>query len=233
MDTAKYWSGRSIAYKFVAFLGIILIGFLLSYQMAQGVEETKVEISCPSSVEPGETFLVDIEIHHVDYFDAANYDVTFDLNVLEVIGVLDGEIDGTIIPVDMWGYIPHDASSSGRIRLINNVPGVPGISGSGTLAQVYFKAIGVLGQTSTINVSDGVISNKFAEEIISLWIGDTVELSILGDVNGDGYVNSLDQTSIERIMLGLDGMTESADVNSDGILNALDMTSLDLIIMYG
>jgi hypothetical protein len=62
----------------------------------------------------------------------------------------------------------------------------------------------------------------------------TVETSgvIPGDANGDGLVNALDITKVERIIAGLDAETPGADANEDGSVNALDITMVEIIIAY-
>jgi hypothetical protein len=52
----------------------------------------------------------------------------------------------------------------------------------------------------------------------------------LGDVNGDGMVNVLDITTVERIIVELDAPTAGADVNQDGTINVLDITKIERII---
>jgi len=51
-----------------------------------------------------------------------------------------------------------------------------------------------------------------------------------GDANGDGSVNALDITKVERIIAGLDAQTPGADANQDGNVNALDITKVERII---
>jgi hypothetical protein len=60
----------------------------------------------------------------------------------------------------------------------------------------------------------------------------TVETSgvIPGDANGDGVVNALDITKVERIIAMLDAETPGADANQDGVVNALDITKVERII---
>ncbi len=58
----------------------------------------------------------------------------------------------------------------------------------------------------------------------------TVDGSLRGDANGDGAVNALDITKVERIIAGLDAQTAGADANQDGNVNALDITKVERII---
>jgi len=61
------------------------------------------------------------------------------------------------------------------------------------------------GDSSTISLSNGMLSNNLAEEIPTTWTGDSLDVtSVLpGDANGDGNVNALDITKVERIIAGL------------------------------
>ena len=54
---------------------------------------------------------------------------------------------------------------------------------------------------------------------------------IPGDANGDGEVNALDITKVERIIAALDAETPGADANQDGVVNALDITKVERIIV--
>jgi len=59
----------------------------------------------------------------------------------------------------------------------------------------------------------------------------TTELEVTpGDANGDGSVNALDITKVERIIAGLDAQTPGADANQDGNINALDITKVERLI---
>ncbi|MFC2019341.1 dockerin type I domain-containing protein [Chloroflexota bacterium] len=51
-----------------------------------------------------------------------------------------------------------------------------------------------------------------------------------GDANGDGKLDALDITKVERIVAGLDTETPGADANQDGSYNALDITKVERII---
>jgi hypothetical protein len=60
--------------------------------------------------------------------------------------------------------------------------------------------------------------------------GDSDTTVTPGDGNGDGSVNALDITKVERVIVGLDADTPGADANSDGNINAMDITKIELII---
>jgi hypothetical protein len=61
------------------------------------------------------------------------------------------------------------------------------------------------------------------------WNFTTASAVTPGDANGDGNVNALDITKVERIIAGLDTQTSGADANQDGNVNALDITKIERI----
>ena len=186
-----------------------------------------VSINAPATAAPDSDFTANVNISEVLDFDACNYDVSFDASVLRLDNVTSGLIDSTTIPVSIYNEI-----SSGTYRVVQNVEGTAGVSGSGYLAVLHFHVIGSAGDSSTISLSNGVLANNVAEEITATWVGDLVDItSVLpGDANGDGVVNALDITKVERIVAGLDAETPGADANQDGSINALDITKIEMII---
>ena len=135
-------------------------------------QEVTVSIDAPAEVAESTDFIARVSITEVTDFDACNYDVTYDPAVLEVTNVTDGIIDGTTIPVDMWGVI-----TSGTIRVIENVPGLSGVSGSGYLAEIHFHVVGEYCNTSDIAFSNGILSDNAANEISAIWVDDVVHVN--------------------------------------------------------
>ena len=178
-----------------------------------------------------EHFIAKVMVGNICNFDAANYDITYNPDVLEVIDVLDGEIGRTIIPVSIWGYISPDDVTSGRIRIINNVQWVPGVDGTGYLAEIEFKVISITVEATDLWIGDGILGDNQAMEIETIWLGTSISLYAAGDANVDGVINSLDLTKVERIILGIDIATLGADANIDGNINAMDLTKIEMIIV--
>lgn len=214
--------------------GIVYVVLNDSYDMDSVVKLVRlskptvtVTINAPEEVLEDSDFTVTVDISQVENFDACNYDVSFDPLVLQLDDVTSGLIGSTTIPVDFYNQI-----SSGTYRVIQNVPGLSGVSGSGYLAVWHFHAIGSGGDSSSITPSNGMLSNNSAEEIEATWVGDSVTITSIppGDANGDGNINALDVTKAERIIAGLDAETTGADANQDGNINALDITKIELII---
>jgi len=89
-----------------------------------------------------------------------------------LLTMMSGLIGSTTIPVDIYNEI-----TLGTYRVIQNVPGLSGVSGSGYLAVLHFHVIGSAGDSSTINLSNGMLSNNQAEEITATWTGDSASIS--------------------------------------------------------
>jgi hypothetical protein len=293
------------------------------------VTPVAVSIDAPDEAVPGSDFSVNVNIGEVTDFDAASYDVSFDSLVLRLDDVTSGLIGATEIPIDVYNEI-----GDGTYRVIQNVPGLAGVTGSGYLAVLHFHVVGVDGDSSDISLSNGVLSNNLAGEIAASWTGGSVNIADTtpptvtitplspdptdnstptftgsasdesnissveyrvddggwtaatasdgafdspdedytfttasladgehtvyvratdsagnttaegeyasdsftiqptapGDANGDGTVNVLDITRVERVITSLDAETPGSDANGDGVINVLDITSIERII---
>ena len=161
-------------------VGVILsLAIVLVPHFIASAQEISVSIDAPAEVGEGTDFIARVSITDVTNFDAANYDITYDPTILEVTDVTDGVIDGTAIPADMWDFVP--AKTQGNIRVINNVPGLPGVSGSGYLADIHFHVVGECCNASDITLSNGVLSDNTATEIPATWVGDSVHVNSVLD----------------------------------------------------
>jgi len=185
-----------------------------------------VTVNAPEEVAPGTDFTVTIDISEVDELNAVQYDISFDTSVLRLDDITAGTIDSTSVPVAGWNEI-----SPGTYRIVQSM-GLTSVSGSGSLAVLHFHAVGTLGSSTDITITNGILSNMAAEEIPATWIGDTVEISVIpGDADGNGTVNVLDMTKVARIILMLDEPTPGADADQNGQINVLDMTKIARIIL--
>ena len=153
------------------FLALCLILWLIPACVCGGQNNVTVSVEVANAISGSNDFIVKVNIGNVTNFDAANYDVTYDPAVLEVTDVTDGIIDNSTIPVAMWGLI-----KPGSLRVINNVPGLPGVSGSGYLAEIKFHVVGPTGNVSEINLSNGALSDASANEIPATWVGQWVHV---------------------------------------------------------
>ena len=128
--------------------------------------ETNVSITLPATVKCNEIFNGAAIIDQVDSLNACNYDIVFDSSLLEVLDVTRGNINAQDIPVDNWQEM-----EPGRIRIIQDLPGVDGLSGSGSLVNLTIRAKGLAGTTASVSLENGNISNANAEEILASWTG--------------------------------------------------------------
>jgi len=159
-------------YKLVfVVLAFVLAAGVLCVLIACGRSGVRVYIDAPTSAVPDSDFVAEVAITDVERFDAANYDVLFDSSVLEVTDVTAGLVDTDIIPVNQWGVV-----ASGTLRVVQNVPGIPGVSGSGYLAQIRFHVISKANCSSTIDLSSGTLSDSAAQAIPASWIGDLISV---------------------------------------------------------
>jgi len=158
-------------------LGMIIIAALVlgvvAALPAAAIQVVTVSVDAPAEVSPDSDFTVNINISQVTDFDACNYDFTYDSSVLRLDNVTPGLVGETTIPVDVYNEI-----SPGTYRVIQNVPGLSGVSGTGSLAVVHFHVIGAEGDSSDITLSNGMIASNLAEEIGASWTGDSVEVTV-------------------------------------------------------
>jgi hypothetical protein len=159
-----------------------------------------------------------------------------ELTYSPVAGVLEFE------RIEVAGGLLHGAdvtlntSELGRVSWVANLPGVDGISGAGTLATVYFRAVGGEADIATVTLDSVQFSHALAEPIRAYVAADRVTLSfdcLPGDSTGDGILDVVDVTKVERIVARLDDVPPSAcpDANQDGATNVLDVTSTERLVV--
>ena len=177
-----------------------------------------------SPIHVGDTFILDIHVENV--FDLAGwqFDIAFDPAALEAIDVNEGDFMKTDGGTTFFqgGRIEN---ASGKItglsaaRLSNR-----GVSGSGTLIEVRFKAQ-LSGETELAlhkfqfgSVTGANIPAGPHE------IRITVEEQLLhGDVNRDGQVSILDLILVAQQFGKNVPANSPVDVNRDGVVNILDL----------
>jgi hypothetical protein len=169
---ATRWFTTSLA-LFIAVL-VMAVGQPVIPVLAADVQVT---IITPGTVPPGANFTVNVNISQVENFDACNYDVSFNPSVLRLDNVSVGQIGATIVPVDTWN---ETTQGTGIYRIVQNIPGIRGVSGSGYLAVLHFRVIGSGGQSSNINLTNGVLGNTSANAIPALWTGGMVSVPSSG-----------------------------------------------------
>ena len=138
----------------LSMVSIILASSAAAYQ-------TGVSVNAPESVDSD--FSVVIEVENVVDLDSGQFDLYFDPAAVNVTGVDDGNIGGTTIPIADW------AVDEDRIRVLFNLPGIDGVSGSGSLATIHFET--VVSGDCVMEISDGLLVNNMAEVIPASWDG--------------------------------------------------------------
>ena len=142
-------------------IGICFAAALMAFAVFPAqAQQPAVSITASEWVE-GTTGYAVVEITNVSNLDAGQFDLSFNSSVLKVVNVEDGDIQGTGIPVQ-WRSIDADT-----LRVIFNLEGVTGISGSGQLAKIGFEVIGP--GDSTLDISNELLGDTQANKISADW----------------------------------------------------------------
>jgi len=170
------------------------ISSLDALMMLMKSQETQVYVNAPETV--SDAFNTTIEIYNAADLDSGQFDLWFDSSVVNVTGVSSGSVDGTTVPIDAWNFTDADT-----IRVLFNLSGVDGISGSGTIATISFEITGTVGDTSALNISDGLLVDTESDKISALWndcdvaIGAPVEVNA-PEVAADAFNATIDTTNV-------------------------------------
>ena len=159
-----------------------------------GVEEGVVAVLTPGEVVPNTDFMVTVGVGELVDFDAGQFDLHYDPAVLRLDDITNGWIGGVPTPVAAWKEF-----DPGHARAVVNVPGLPGVTGSGYLATVHFHVVGSYGDSCVVDLSRGFLNDNCAEEIVmDEWVGgvvtvgsgDLVDIAVAGGdwSLGDGRV---------------------------------------------
>lgn len=147
-----------------------------SFAIVDGVTAASVTVNAPATVSNGGSFSARVNVTEVTDFDTALFDVIYDPSVLSIaditpgIGVTDGDLGGTIIPIAGTNQI-----APGVVRVLVNVSGSPGVTGAGFLADIHFDAVGT--GVSAIDLANVLLGDNAAQEIASSFQGATVTVN--------------------------------------------------------
>jgi hypothetical protein len=75
-------------------------------------------------------------------------------------GITPGMIGSTVIPIDVWRFNP--VGTQGKVTILGHTVGSVGVTGSGYIIQIHFRAIGNAGTKSSITLSDLKLFNDEA-----------------------------------------------------------------------
>ena len=175
-------------------------------------------------IHTGDTFTLDIGAR--DVFDMAGwqFDIAFDPAVLEAINVTEGNFLKTAGGTTFFQSGSID-NASGKITGLSAIRlSDPGVSGTGPLLQVQFKAKSA-GETELAlhNLQFGDSTGEsFAAGPHQTRIVVEGQLAT-GDVNRDGQVSVLDLILISRQLGKRVPAGSPVDLNSDGVVSILDL----------
>ena len=199
---------RNITLMISKIISIIIILFLASIILATpaAASQTSVNVNSPEKVDGD--FIVTIEIEDVANLDSGQFDLSFDPDVVSFVDVEPGSIDGTEVPIDMFRLM-----EDGRVRVLFNIDDVEspnGVSGSGYLAMIRFEGVGGDGDTSALELSEGLLScyesvdrpgsagNPIEQETDADWSGDVVTVGGAGTVETEKIASTPVQTATPR-----------------------------------
>ncbi len=165
---------------------IIVLVLALSASIApQAAAETTVSLDCSDYISESK-FDVEIEISGVEELDSGQFCLLFDPNVLNVTDVTGGSMDGKDVAIGDWELVRyHTTQGIGIIRVVFNIPGSTGVSGSGSLATIAFEVTGNDSDCSPLNITkpntlqitgfeNGKLWDGEAEEISAVWVNSNV-----------------------------------------------------------
>ena len=191
------------------------------YAVATGIgyafSETPIHI--------GDTFEFDVRAENVSDLAGWQFDIAFDPSILEALDVSEGDFLKTDGGSTFFQSGRIDNAAGKITGLIAGRISEGGVSGSGSVLQVRFKAKSE--GESELALGNFLFGSNTEESIPAgpLEIRITVKERLLtGDVNRDGVVNILDLIRVAR-QLGKRVPSDSPeDINSDGVVNIFDLT---------
>ena len=171
-----------------------------------------------------DTFTLDIGAK--DVFDLAGwqFDITFDPNILEAVNVSEGNFLKTDSGTTFFQGGSID-NAAGKITGLNAARlSAQGVSGTGSLLQVRFKAKSA-GETELVlqNFEFGAITGESipaGPHQIQIVVEGRLAT---GDVNRDGIVSILDLILVAQQLGQRVSAGSAVDVNGDGIVSILDL----------
>ena len=191
------------------------------YTVASGIGYALSE----SPIHIGDTFTFDVRAENVSDLAGWQFDITYDLSVLEAIEVSEGEFLKSDGGTTFFQSSSIDNAAGEITGLIAGRLSEGGVNGSGSLLHVRFRAK-TEGDTK-VALSNFLFGSANDESIPAgpLEIYFTVEERLLtGDVNRDGVVNILDLLRVARQLGQRVSADSPVDVNGDGIVNIFDLT---------
>jgi hypothetical protein len=152
---------------------VFVLAALAALVPSAGAEQTTDVLVFPAStvVEPGDEFVVDVEIRSVSDLYGADIDLSFDPATLEALGVA----VGSFLPPPVFEAGKTLDNVAGQVRyVVALMAPAPAVSGSGVLARITFRAL----QPGTSELGlEVMLANDQAEPIPVVVTGGSVVVS--------------------------------------------------------
>lgn len=181
-----------------------------------GAIPAPVLIAESRTVLPVDTVQVPILLNKAENVGNMDFTLTYDPTVVQAYKVTKGSLLAS-------GTLASNLEESGVIRFSFTI--AAGISGSGSIAIVKFKAVGTGGDSSPLTLSE-VLANDATTGIeltIDLVNGIlTIGKQIAGDGNGDGKITELDALLALKMSVGLLPIDLNMDMNDDAQVTSAD-----------
>lgn len=198
-------------------------GFALYYTQDNSSEgRCYFKVNAPEKVSAGQEFTALVDLEENTGFGALTAELSYDSDLLEVVSAKAGsELFGTAMT--------SVSTSAGKVKIAAASTSL--ISGSGTVAEVKFKAKKTgSDQNCDLNLSVSELVDNAYESIEYTISGASVSISarIPGDVNDDGKVNMSDLTRLQQYLAewGVTINASNANVNGDEKVNMQDLTRI-------
>lgn len=209
-------------------LVVALLTLLLVNAPSVAATPVAVRIDAAAQVAEDTDFTASVKAAKLTYFDAGQFDVSFDESMLRLDSATPGTIGTTEIPVVACNRI-----GTGKYRVIVNVPGVPGVSGSGTLVVLHYHVVGAAGSTTAIDLSNGFLNNNLGAEIAATWSADSVAIcqglaittaSLPRGAKGSAYSYTLQATGGNGSFswsMGSRSLPDGLTLSADGVISGV------------
>lgn len=177
-----------------ALFGICFAVLLVFAAVPCQAQQTTVSLNMPELVK-GNTVYATVSVDNVENLDAGQFDLVFNPDVLKVVSVENGSIGNTEIPVQ-WSSVDDKTA-----RMIFNLEGVAGVSGSGELARIGFEVMSE--GKGDLRISNGLLGNTEAKRIDTSWGGSKEDEKEGEEKEGDTKQGATPGFEAELSLIGL------------------------------
>ena len=152
---------------------ILMVGLFMAGQ-AGAQQAGELSVDAPSSVAPGATTTVQVDVGQVTSLGSAQFDISFVSGVLSIgsispgADITNGTVGGTTVPVVTTNHVGSGATTT--VRVIMSVGG-SGATGSGFMSEILFTATSTTGVSSPISLTNIFLADTTGATIQSSFAG--------------------------------------------------------------